>query len=903
LEQAQQAQPEQPQADSSSNETQGQASSALTATRPSQSPQEVAATTDHAEIDATVASSAKTARRAIKLWTFSAVALTLLLIACGVIIIKIKDKSGRVIGTIKVPEGGSFEVTEESPPSDATTTAILPDEPPPLVEWLKTRTKIITVAKDGSGDFDTIQAAIKALQPHEAVRVLDKGPYKETLYRAHVPEDTGLVTTVGTVVQSDQWSANGPNERIHGFDHFDGFRLHGFRFVTSAAPSDLSRYQQAVGGTWAAAFYVAQARGLVVEHCSFQCPSPRNRPIRCALFSLHDLPNGKRGQSFVRDCVFSGQCVVASEGDAAIVRRCLFRNTGSTALILNVNECGPIEMSQNVFDPSCSRGVDLHLFGELTVDIRKNTLLNSGASLEVSTPNLLNDVVEFEQNIFAGPVKFLKLSDAQAKETLAGWDVQNNAHLADEGALKPAFSDDIFDANAADAFLSLDSHTNNFVRPKPTGPFNLPSTDGEVPTYIGALPPGPTPLEGDWLTRLQQVSATVDFSYNEIEEPPPLEEWLKGREIVTVAKDGSGDFETIQAALDTLKPGQVVKVLDRGPYQEQLSFVDQINTGLVSEVGTVVSPTAWKPDPTHRDLHLHTLTNATGVRISGFAFVEPPLPVDADRATCIVGHNSSSIVIEGCWFDSRDLANSLPHLKGVVTLIGLRESAEQPDPAVTVRECRVKGRLFFESADEDVRLLIERNVFEGYAGHAVAINGRFVSSLVRHNFFGDGRMVWTLSIESLPTVGIINNTFFGGSQVADFDTDPSKIKLMFQNNICSRPAQVGAKLEAEIPDEVSNWRISHNSYWPDEPSSKSLPFGHAAVRERAKFLAAEPGRIELNSQHASAGVGVSLPTYIGALPPGPAPPEGDWFTRLQERWKDVLEESPKARDKSPENRP
>lgn len=27
--------------------------------------------------------------------------------------------------------------------------------------------------------------------------------------------------------------------------------------------------------------------------------------------------------------------------------------------------------------------------------------------------------------------------------------------------------------------------------------------------------------------------------------------------------------------------------------------------------------------------------------------------------------------------------------------------------------------------------------------------------------------------------------------------------------------------------------------------------------------------------------------YIGALPPGPAPPEGDWFTRLLERWKEI----------------
>jgi hypothetical protein len=27
--------------------------------------------------------------------------------------------------------------------------------------------------------------------------------------------------------------------------------------------------------------------------------------------------------------------------------------------------------------------------------------------------------------------------------------------------------------------------------------------------------------------------------------------------------------------------------------------------------------------------------------------------------------------------------------------------------------------------------------------------------------------------------------------------------------------------------------------------------------------------------------------YIGALPPGPAPPEGDWCTQLLDRWEEV----------------
>src|SRR5207253_2499550 len=53
-------------------------------------------------------------------------------------------------------------------------------------------------------------------------------------------------------------------------------------------------------------------------------------------------------------------------------------------------------------------------------------------------------------------------------------------------------------------------------------------------------------------------------------EPPPLEEWLEGRTVLTVAQDGTGQYKTIQAALNALKTGQVVKVLDRGPYREYL---------------------------------------------------------------------------------------------------------------------------------------------------------------------------------------------------------------------------------------------------------------------------------------------------------------------------------------------
>ena len=49
-----------------------------------------------------------------------------------------------------------------------------------------------------------------------------------------------------------------------------------------------------------------------------------------------------------------------------------------------------------------------------------------------------------------------------------------------------------------------------------------------------------------------------------------MAEWLKGRTETTVSQDGRGQFKTIQAALDALRPGQFVRVLDRGLYRENL---------------------------------------------------------------------------------------------------------------------------------------------------------------------------------------------------------------------------------------------------------------------------------------------------------------------------------------------
>lgn len=61
--------------------------------------------------------------------------------------------------------------------------------------------------------------------------------------------------------------------------------------------------------------------------------------------------------------------------------------------------------------------------------------------------------------------------------------------------------------------------------------------------------------------------------------------------------------------------------------------------------------------------------------------------------------------------------------------------------------------------------------------------------------------------------------------------------------------------------------------FPDAPELLSLDPKHA---DYLRFAADSP--------LGTAGAGGEWPNHIGALTPAPAPPEGDWFTRLRQRW-------------------
>src|SRR5207248_1030023 len=109
-------------------------------------------------------------------------------------------------------------------------------------------------------------------------------------------------------------------------------------------------------------------------------------------------------------------------------------------------------------------------------------------------------------------------------------------------------------------------------------------------------------------------------------------------------------------ALAALKPGQCVKILDRGPYREALDVSLPEDVGLISEAGARLEPPAWVPngpkeeDPKKRYYNALVLRCPRGVRLSGLEIASPPLPDTGIAAHLLTVAGGGDLVIEGCRF-------------------------------------------------------------------------------------------------------------------------------------------------------------------------------------------------------------------------------------------------------------
>jgi serine/threonine protein kinase len=403
-------------------------------------------------------------------------------------------------------------------------------------------------------------------------------------------------------------------------------------------------------------------------------------------------------------------------------------------------------------------------------------------------------------------------------------------------------------------------------------------------SVTATLPDSSTPA-------LDSPLSTLDFP-----EPPPLEEWLQGREILTVKQDGSAMFTKIQDALDALKPRQVVEVLDRGPYRESLRLTaPPHDIGLISHVNTALEGQDWsllRQYPVAPEI-----VNADRFRLNGFLIRGSR--TEESRFVMFSG-TSNGVVIESCLFEAKPVsADKYDHVSIWFFYAGRQIAQQYP---VTIRECMFSGTVIEATSAQlpigDVR--ISKNIFlRASKSHAINHYRRFDRVAISENVIlssGGG-----IFVHEQPNVAIWNNTISGSSANIRFAFEESRsdsVQASFvsvQNNILGRLDVGREDTVSEARRRASSWSVNHNCIVDGLTTAKVYQLDQTNIVATPEYMSDDYAdrdflRISTNNRLATSGRGGELPKYIGALPPGPAPPEGDWFTQLLDRWKEAQED-------------
>lgn len=424
----------------------------------------------------------------------------------------------------------------------------------------------------------------------------------------------------------------------------------------------------------------------------------------------------------------------------------------------------------------------------------------------------------------------------------------------------------------------------------------------------------------------QAESANSDAAPITTTELPPLEEWLKGREVLTVSQDGRGQFQSITEAVKALQPGQVVKVLDKGPYHENVSAGLLPNdTGLVSLVGTRIDLSEYLSHdsqklPDGRVPHLGwMLTPSDRFRLSGFDIrAGGHIPIDTAGIAVLLISPKGNLTIDHCH-------------------IGLHVDQDATPEQIRKEPWRLHSLYLLRQGISPYQVLLAENDFEGaevllaYVQQPVLPKTRVVFEknsihrttlglvvgigpadyLVRHNVIQakDSGIRFALRGKTLGQdlsdlqVTLLNNTVFSDIPVyvnCDFDRDvpdlPMASNVHIHNNLlrseyAGRIAFDSVVREAYRQDLAAaekTWQVSHNAYFGEPTSDRNFPaqptdlvLPETPLPYNANPNDSEYLRIKADGPLAKSGAGGSLPNYIGALPPGPAPKAGDWLTRLR----------------------
>jgi serine/threonine protein kinase len=345
--------------------------------------------------------------------------------------------------------------------------------------------------------------------------------------------------------------------------------------------------------------------------------------------------------------------------------------------------------------------------------------------------------------------------------------------------------------------------------------------------------------------------------------------------LVTVAKTGQAGARLVAEALERVRPGGTIQILDDATYTEAITIDDPTRwSGLTLEAkarATLVSP--------GREPAL-AIRGTPGVIVRGFRF-----RTDASRGGIVIEGAT-----EGTLLENLECVQG-PHASS--SLIRIRAESGAPErPAVTLRHSRIEG------IPPTVCVWVEpENGSHGPAGGVRIENNRFRGPTVHLLFWGPVHDVSVTGNQfegcknginlNFKTPGeahrvvIANNTFHKNEfWIGLVFTDPREQEITVANNLvlggrkveCSRPEQTG-----EVAD---NWSFLAN-WWETAPESDDpIALQHKLVvaQTDVALQSRDPKSPEYlhpseGSPLASCGAGGNLPRYIGAFAPAEPKPK------------------------------
>ena len=140
---------------------------------------------------------------------------------------------------------------------------------------------------------------------------------------------------------------------------------------------------------------------------------------------------------------------------------------------------------------------------------------------------------------------------------------------------------------------------------------------------------------------------------------------------------------------------------------------------------------------------------------------------------------------------------------------------------------------------------------------------------------------------------IVNNTMFGQIMYSG-DVDVSHRTVLQANLIGKNGYWMQMKNEASFSG-IRKWEFGNNFVASEDTDESMVPLQKGDRSWGSNPLLSDDAdartryRVKSELKLDPSAVKGTQP-YVGALPPGPAPPEGDWFTNLLHRYNDRTEQ-------------